>query len=222
MGIYILIQITMKKIMLLISFFCLISFIGSAQVKNPDLRQRLLFGIKAGLNYSNVYDTKGEDFKADPKFGFVGGMFLSIPIGKLLGFEPEMLFSQRGFQAKGTLQGNPYGLTRTTSYMDFPLLIQLKPASFLTLVAGPQFSFLVRQRDVFDNGLTREEQDQVFNNHNIRKNILCFLGGFDINVNHVVIGTRVGWDVTDNNGDGTSSDPRYKNIWYQMTLGLRF
>ncbi len=79
----------------------------------------------------------------------------------------------------------------------------------------------MKQKDVFVNSLTTIEQQNEFKNDNIRKNTLCFVGGIDININRLVIGTRAGWDVQNNNGDGTSANPRYKNAWVQATLGLR-
>jgi hypothetical protein len=41
-------------------------------------------------------------------------------------------------------------------------------------------------------------------------------------LNSAVIGARVGWDLMQNNGDGSSSTIRYKNVWYQATIGFRF
>jgi hypothetical protein len=208
----------MKKIILLTLAITLMVYNIKAQENNRDFRNKLQVGMKIGFNYSNVYDTQGEAFNTDPKIGLVAGGFLSIPIGKYLGFQPEILFSQKGFHATGRVLTIPYELTRTTNFIDVPLLFQLKPASFITLVAGPQFSFLLKQKDEFAN-TTQEEE---FKNDNIRKNILCFLGGADLNLNHVVLGARVGWDIQNNNGDGTSTTPRYKNVWYQATIGFKF
>jgi hypothetical protein len=36
-------------------------------------------------------------------------------------------------------------------------------------------------------------------------------------MNNIVIGARAGWDLLNNKGDGTSTTPRYKNMWYQAT-----
>jgi hypothetical protein len=65
-------------------------------------------------------------------------------------------------------------------------------------------------------------QMQEFENDNLRKNTLSLAGGIDINVRHSVIGLRAGWDITNNNGNGTSTTPRYKNTWLQATIGFRF
>ena len=98
----------------------------------------------------------------------------------------------------------------------------MKPSEFITLLAGPQFSYLVNQRDVFANSATSFAQEQEFNNDNIRKNIFGVVGGLDINLKHIVLGARVAWDVQNNNGDGTASTPRYKNVWFQGTIGYSF
>jgi len=211
----------MKKLLLLAVTLGYLSISCKAQETNVDLRNNLMLGVKLGLNLSNVYDTKGEAFNANPKFGFVAGGFLSIPITNLIGLQPEVLFSQKGFRGTGTFLGNSYDLTRTTSYIDIPLLIAVRPTSQITIMAGPQYSYLINQKDVFSNGSFNYVDEQTFENSNIRKNIFCFLGGVDISFNHLVLGARIGWDITDNNGDGTSTTPRYKNVWYQGTIGYR-
>ncbi len=200
----------------------LIAFNGNAQGSSNDLRNQITFGIKAGANYSNVYDSQNQDFYADPKFGFAGGIFVGIPLGSFLGIQPELLYSQKGFKATGTLLGGPYSLTRTTNYLDVPILLALKPIGLITILVGPQYSYLLSQKDVYDNSIMTVEQVQTFKNDNIRKNTFGILGGVDINLSNLVIGARVGWDITNNNGDGTSTTPRYKNVYYQATLGYRF
>lgn len=213
----------MKKILIILTV--ILSGIATksiAQEKGTDYREEVMFGAKVGLNYSNVYDAEGENFNADSKFGLATGVFLALPLSKLIGLQPEILYSQKGFQATGSILGGAYDFTRTTSFIDVPLLFAIKPISALTILAGPQYSYLIKQKDVFANGVTTIEQEKEFANDNIRKNLLCFTLGADINVEHLVIGARAGWDIQKNNGDGTSTTPRYKNVWYQATIGYRF
>lgn len=202
----------------------LVAFIVSSAIAQDDIdiRTKFMFGLKAGANYSNVYDSEGEEFTVDPKFGLAAGAYFSIPIGKFIGVQPEVLFSQKGFRATGRILGANYDLKRTSNYLDVPLLFAVKPASFITILAGPQFSYLFYQKDEFKNAFTTVEQEQEFENDNIRKNTLCFTGGVDINLSHLVLSARAGWDIQNNAGDGSSSTPRYKNAWYQATIGYRF
>ncbi len=212
----------MKKIILIIAAVTLMANISSAQDSKTDYRNKLQFGLKIGANYANVYDTKGEDFTADGKFGLACGAFLAIPLGTYLGVQPEFLFSQKGYKATGTVLGLAYKYTSTSTYIDVPILFALKPSEFITILAGPQYSYLIKQEDVFSSSLINSDQEQDFKNNNLRKNTFCFTGGVDITIQHMVIGVRVGWDLLTNNGDGTSTNPRYKNEWYQGTIGYRF
>jgi hypothetical protein len=205
----------------IIKFFaiCLISTQVVAQ--EDEYRERISGGLKVGANLSNVYDTEGEDFQANAKLGFAGGAFLAIPIGKYLGVQPEILISQKGFQGSGRLLGSPYDFSRTTTFIDVPLLFAFKPLSIFTIVLGPQYSYLIHQKDVFSSSSTIAAQETEFKNDNIRKNILCAIGGVDFTVKHVVVGLRAGADLQRNNGSGTTTTPRYKNVWYQATIGFR-
>lgn len=212
----------MKNLILMFITILLLANYTSAQDDDTDFSSQLMFGLKIGANYSNVYDAQGEEFNADAKFGLAAGAFASIPLGEHIGVQPEILFSQKGFQATGRILGSTYSFTRTTNYIDVPLLFAVKPLEIVTILVGPQFSYLMRQKDVFTSSIVSTMQEQEFKNENIRKNTLCFLTGIDVNITHLVIGARVGWDILNNNGNGTSSTPRYKNTWVQATLGYRF
>jgi hypothetical protein len=185
-----------------------------------DDRGQMRFGFKAGVNFSNVYDEEGQDFVADGKVGVAAGVFLSVPIGKLFGFQPELIYSQKGFKATGSSLGFGYDYTRTTTYLDVPLLIQIKPSSMFTLVAGPQFSYLLETKNKFNNTTTTVQED--INRDNYKKNIFGFVVGADVNIDQLVLSGRLGWDISKSDADGNSETPRYKNQVMQVTLGYRF
>ena len=185
-------------------------------------RDAFSFGIKIGSNYSNVYDSQGDKFTADGKYGLAAGAFLSLPLGKFIGVQPEVIYSEKGFKGSGSFLGSNYSATRSTTYIDVPLLLAIKPVSYLTILAGPQYSFLIKQDNNFTSSLGAVDQQKIFDNDNVRKNVLGLTGGVDINLSKFVVGARAGWDVQNNNGDGTSTTPRYKNAWYQATIGFRF
>lgn len=204
----------MKKIILAIAVATFMAHIGRAQEGPKDLRESVTFGIKAGVNLSNVYDQKGRDLKNDAKLGLATGAFLSLPVGKILGLQPEVLYSQKGFKSTGTL-GN---FTRTTNWLDVPLYIAIKPSPLITFLAGPQYSYLLKGKYDYTSvlgsgGLTNEDP---------RKSMWSVAGGIDLNINNLVIGGRAGWDLQENNKNGTMTTPRYKNVWLQATVGFRF
>jgi len=208
----------MKKNILIMLSLSLIA----TNIVAQDYSNKIAIGIKGGLNYSNVYDSEGDKFNADAKIGFAAGVFVAVPIGQFFGIQPEVLFSQKGYQSSGSVLGFDYKMTRTSNYIDIPLLFALKPSSSVTVLLGPQYSYLMKQTDVFDNPVSNTVVEEEFDNENIRKNMLGFIGGIDFNFSDIVVGARVSWDLTNNNGDGTSTTPRYKNVLGQLTLGYRF
>lgn len=208
----------MKYIIIVLSFIAICSYKVNAQ---ENERASFQIGIKAGGNYANVYDEQTEDFNADSKLGFVAGGFMSIPLGSMFGIQPEVLFSQKGFKAQGILLGSSYKLTRTTNFIDVPIYFTVKPMDKLTILLGPQFSYLTKQKDVLETSLTSVEQTQEFKNENLRKNILGASFGVNFNLSQFVLGARACFDLYNNHGDGTSTTPRYKNAWLQATVGFR-
>ena len=219
----------MKKILLLSAVFCQLAITAHAQTGSvtnvkktrTDYRDRLTIGLKMGANISNVYDAEGEEFDNNAKIGFVGGAFVAVPIGAYFGIQPEILYSQKGFHATGRLLGYTYDFTRTTNFIDVPILFSIKPIKYATILVGPQYSYMMSQSDAYATGTTTSEQMTEFSNDNIRKNILSFTGGLDVNIKHLVLSMRACWDITKNNGNGTSTTPRYKNTWIQGCVGYR-
>lgn len=62
----------MKKAIILVSLITL-SATNCISQTTTENRDKFMIGIKAGTNLSNVYDSQGEDFVADAKFGLAAG-----------------------------------------------------------------------------------------------------------------------------------------------------
>ena len=210
-------NVTKKAATLVVLLMASMSF---AQDGNTDDRDELKFGIKAGVNFANVYDEKGDEFVADGKTGLAAGAFVSIPFGKLFGIQPEVMYSQKGFKSSGNVLGFGYDYKRTSTYLDVPLLLQVKPSSYFTILAGPQFSYLLETKNEF-NGASSTVEEEI-NNENYKKGVIGAVVGADFNYENFVLGTRFGWDLSKSDADGNTNTPRYKNKVIQVTLGYRF
>ncbi len=116
-----------------------------------------------------------------------------------------------------------YSYINRMNFIDVPIMIQLKILPNIYLLGGPEYSYLISRSYTFTQGITTETTQQQFENDNVRHNIFGFITGIDLNLNRIItLGGRVAWDEQDNNGDGTSTLPRYRNFWGQVALGLRF
>lgn len=203
----------MKKIILAIVTAVFMINMSSGQEDPKDFREKLTFGVKAGANLANVYDQKGQKFNNDAKFGLAAGAFVAIPFGQMLGLQPEVLYSQKGFKSTGVLGE----FTRTTNWIDVPVYIAVKPSPVITLLAGPQYSYLLNGKYDYKTSIV----SGGFKDDDVRKNIFSLTAGIDFNLDNIVISGRAGFDLKENNKNGTNTTPRYKNAWIQATLGFR-
>ncbi|HLN73323.1 MAG: porin family protein [Methylococcaceae bacterium] len=210
----------MKKIILMIIATAFLINMTIAQEEVLDLRNKVTFGIKGGVNLSNVYDNKEKSFDTNAKPGLAAGAFLGLPLNTYIGIQPEVLYSQRGYKETGSFLNSKF--THTTNYLDVPLLLAIKPSPVLSILAGPQFSFLLNGKYDFQSDILSGQVSKDYDNENARKNTLCLTGGLDLNLENLVISGRAGWDLKENHADGSSTTPRYKNAWLQATIGFRF
>jgi len=210
------------KILITIASIFSASILVAQNAASSDSRNDFQFGIKGGINYSNLYDVSAQNFSANALLGPVFGGFLSIPLGTYLGIQPEVLYSAKGYSGQGTdLINGPYSYTDRINFLDVPLMLQLKPSPTVYILGGPEYSYLLSNSYTFTQNETSSTEQQNFKNDNLRRNVFGLIFGLDLNFNQWTIGGRVAWDLQDNNVNGTSTLPRYRNVWGQLTLGFR-
>ena len=132
---------TMKKI-----FFLITALAGSFAMN----AQGIDLGIKAGANFSNFQG----DIDSDGITSFHAGAALEINLVPMFSVQAEGLFSSQGGKAKYD-EGGIGEVARDINldYISVPVMAKfyIIPSKF-SLMAGPQFSFLVNDADkVFDN-----------------------------------------------------------------------
>ncbi len=216
-------MITLKKLFIApvfaIALFSTQSNIAQTTTTNEpysmDNREVLSVGIKAGINYSNVYSESGDGFVADGKLGFAGGVFVSIPLNQLIGVQPELMYSQKGFKTEGTFFDGQI----TSSYLDLPVHLQIKPTKNISILAGPQFSYLLSTKYEL-NGFSVIDEEDLDDNNN--RATLGISAGVDFTVQNFLISARGSWDLSKVNKDNSTSEINYKNQLFQITLGYKF
>jgi hypothetical protein len=175
--------------------------------------QGVSFGVKAGLNLADLsIKDAGDAFEPSNRTGLVGGIFVIVPTGALVAFQPEVLVSMQG--AKFTELGE--NGTLKIDYLQVPLLARIKPsASPVGLVVGPSFGYRVRAK-LSTEGFDDDEDfaDQV------KRMDVGLVTGVAIDFAHIVLDARYIWGLTNINED--SSEGTVKNRVAQVTLGFRF
>ncbi len=190
--------------------------------EDHDVRNKITMGFKLGLNYANGFDWSSAKFVANSFVGLATGTFISIPLSTTIGLQPELLFSQKGFRSDGLLNGQSYSVTRTTNYFDLPLQVAFKPLKGITILVGPQYTYLIRQTDDFKSGPYTTQQALAFEQATVKRNTVSLLVGVDLTLRHLVLSTKAGMDLHQNIGDGPPQTQRYNYLWLQACVGYRF
>ncbi|GAB3301087.1 porin family protein [Hymenobacter tenuis] len=114
------------------------------------LAQGVRLGIKGGANLSNLSGDLNNKDGYDNKLGFHGGVMLNADVtgDGFFSIQPEVLFSQKGFDYN---ESSAFGVYKNTgsvtyNYIDVPVLLKIN-AGGLFFEAGPQYSYLLKVKD---------------------------------------------------------------------------
>jgi hypothetical protein len=199
----------MKKILFL-AITLLVAGAANAQIN---------FGIKGGLDLSNITKTNDPNFTTSLKVGFNAGVLLDIHLIGPLSFEPELLYAQKGYSAV-----TRYGeFNQRTNFIDAPLLAKIKLAPAFSVVIGPQVSFLLSTTNTYDNGFSTIVQQQYENDSNkFKKSLIDGVVGFSFALSkNVDLDLRYTLDLQQDNQDGTSQTPAYRNQVFQAGIAFK-
>ncbi len=106
---------------------------------NASQEKTTYFGVKAGLNFSNV--TNASSISAGNQTGFHVGILFNTG-GKILGSRMELLYSQQGYSyANDSAQGN-----FTHNYIMMAQLLAVNITKFVQVQAGFQFGYLLNAK----------------------------------------------------------------------------
>ncbi|KAA5543385.1 porin family protein [Adhaeribacter rhizoryzae] len=96
------------------------------------------FGIKGGLNFSDVRNTDG-GVNFDPKTSYHVGAFAQFSITDWFSLQPEVIYSRKGYDSTN--------VARRLDYFDVPLLLVFNPLDNVSIHVGPQVSLLMTVKD---------------------------------------------------------------------------
>ncbi|MDB5025775.1 MAG: PorT family protein [Mucilaginibacter sp.] len=174
-------------------------------------------GIEGGLSIANTVDTYDAGYSTNNILGFHAGITATLPIVYPFSFQPEILFSQKGYKAF-TTDGT---FTQRNNYIDIPLLANFRLVRGFNFLVGPQINIPVSTTNTFDNGFAVSRESYYGDNGN--KSYVAGVVGFSIDLNpNVDIHARYVLDLSSNTYDANSPIPDYRNQIWQFGIGIKF
>lgn len=118
------------------------------------------FGIKGGLNFSNLYTDNVDD--ENMLTGFNIGLFAKLPISNSFAIQPEIYYSGKGAEvvydnvlANGTAQFK-------LNYIELPVMLVANITKNFNIQAGPYVSYLINGKTTNEsNGSSFNFEDNI-------------------------------------------------------------
>lgn len=116
------------------------------------------FGVKGGVNFSNLYTEDVEDNNV--LTGFNLGVFAKLPITQTFAIQPELVYTTKGAE----LEYNNAFVTGTSTfklnYLELPVLLVVNLSENFNVHAGPYFAYLI------DGEAKNDSQGTMFDSEN--------------------------------------------------------
>ncbi len=206
---------------------CLLT--GTLQVQAQDDNPGPKFGVKGGVNLSQLYVDQPNAEDENMKIGYHIGLFGKVPVTNFLAFQPEVLYTNTGAKITyggsdlATLLGIQEGEVRfNLNYVQVPLTLVGNLGAF-NIHAGPYVSYLVganvkdlKAADLNTNQISDLDTDD-FNRLDYG-----LVGGIGVDVKGFTIGARYNYGLREigNSGLAGSLTNDSRNSVAQIYIGF--
>lgn len=192
----------------------------NAQINDSDGAQ---FGVKGGVNFSNMYTDDVDD--ENVLTSFHAGVFVNLPVSDLFSIQPEVLYSRKGAEltydnvfATGSAKFN-------LNYIEVPVLLKINLTENLNLQAGPYFAYLIDSKITNEgNGAFDFESD--LDNDDFNKFDAGIVAGIGLDFDSFGIGARYSYGLSPIGKERTIAGetfrvPDSKNSTISLYLALK-
>lgn len=181
------------------------------------------FGLKGGLNFTNLYINNVGDDKM--KAGWHAGIFAKFPLAKGVSLQPELLYSNKGSKLNYTAATIGTGEYRfNLNYWELPVLLSFNIAENFHINAGPYIAYLMKAdiTDINKNGTVN--QLLSLNEDNFKRWDVGAAAGLGFDVEKFTLGARYTMGLTEINNSTVLSQlaPKSKNSALNFFIGFSF
>ena len=173
----------LKKILFATIFISFLQ-INAQETNKNDAK----FGIKAGVNFSNLYTQNVDDNNV--LTGFNVGVFAKLPITDFLAIQPELLYTTKGAQ----LTYNNYFVNGTAkfnlNYIEIPVLAVINLTNNFSIQAGPYVSFLTNGKVTNDANVKAFDFQDEIKNDDFNRVDFGLAAGLAVDIETFSVGVR--------------------------------
>lgn len=179
------------------------ALMGLLMISSTGAFAQMSFGVKAGLNFTNMSfkynDEKVDDIKFKP--GINVGAFADFELSDMLGAEVAMNVESKGFRTKDEAYGATVKTSSNLLYVTVPVDVKLTFGS-LYVLAGPYVGVAVfgksKSSMEVDSNKEKHKEDIEFGNDEDKSDMKRFDAGLGVGVGYELndnLGVRAGYDL---------------------------
>lgn len=147
----------MKKLKSILALALLTSFSQVAFSQTTD-SAKLKFGVKGGVNFSNLYTEDVDDNNV--LAGFNLGLFARLPITQTFAIQPELSYTTKGAELEYNNAFVNGTSTFKLNYLELPVLLVINLSENFSVHGGPYVAYLL------DGEATNNSQGTLFDVEN--------------------------------------------------------
>ncbi len=196
--------------------------ISKAQVTKGRILPRV--GIKAGLNYSNIFS---DGIDRNSLVGFNAGLFAKVPVTSSFSIQPELYFTTKGSRLTYNSTFINGDAEFKLNYLELPVLMVFNLTRHFNVHAGPYVSYLL------DGSAKNKSSAPIFDfENNLNKDDYNRLdagvtAGIGLDISKISLGARYSYGMTtigkENTFGGTSYRfPDGNNSVFNLYVALSF
>ncbi|WP_269227566.1 porin family protein [Flavobacterium eburneipallidum] len=152
------------------------------------------FGIKGGLNLSNIYTDDVDDNNVLPSFN--AGFYATLPITSFIAIQPEVLYSRKGSELTYDNAFVSGKAKFNLNYVEVPVLVKVNLTKNLNIHAGPYFAYLIDANIKNESSGGTFDFEENYDNDDFNKFDAGISGGIGLDFDSIGIGARYNYGLT--------------------------
>jgi hypothetical protein len=183
----------MKHAIILCVITALFICAGNTSV-NAQKTNSQTFGIKGGINFSNLYAKDAADNKM--LTGFNLGLFAKLPINKTFAIQPELYYTTKGAQVTYTGEVIDGIAKFNFNYLELPLLFVVNVTDNINIHAGPYLAYMLNGKVKNESNVNLFNFEENINTEDYNKFDAGIAAGAGIDLGGVSLGARYTYGLT--------------------------
>jgi Outer membrane protein beta-barrel domain len=181
-----------------------------------QLFQSVHYGVRAGLDGDKI---SGRSFTGKLNGGVTLGGYAELNFNNSWGIQPELNYHLLTSETTDAFNSIYQGVTGTNvqlNYVELPVLLFFKPTPELSIMLGPQYSYLFAQtQNLLPSG------GQLANQEPFEKNNISVVFGAQLNLGKFKVGARYNWGVVSLDNLNNSDNWKTQGAQLYLAYGLK-